>query len=174
MTAAKGFPSKGFYQVETFTGCKSIGYLVRRLHTLVLPHAEALFADAELSFSQWVILMAVRDGKANTCADIARHMNHDTGAITRLVDQMEKRGLIARARSTTDRRIVHLKLLPPGKAMAKALTPRIVDFWNHILADVPTADVNKLVALLMDLNERLEVAPLRQTAPKTRKRKVAA
>ena len=64
MTAAKGF-----YQVETFTGCRAIGYLVRRLNTLLMPHAEALFADAELSFSQWVILMALRDGEAASAPD---------------------------------------------------------------------------------------------------------
>lgn len=113
-----------------------------------MPHAEALFTDAELSFSQWVILMALRDKRAETCADIARHMNYDTGAITRLVDQLEKRGLVARARSTTDRRIVHLKLLPQGKAMAKRLTPLIVGFWNRVLVDVSHIDVERLVEML--------------------------
>lgn len=166
--------AKGFYQVETFTGCRSIGYLVRRLNTLLMPHAEALFADAELSFAQWVILMALRDKRAETCADIARHMNYDTGAITRLVDQLEKRGLVARARSTTDRRIVHLKLLPKGKAMAKALTPLIVDFWNRILAVVSHADAEKLVGLLTGLNARLEAKPLHKPARKSSRKRAAA
>lgn len=166
--------AKGFYQVETFTGCKSIGYLVRRLNTLLMPHAEALFADAELSFSQWVILMALRDKRAETCADIARHMNYDTGAITRLVDQLEKRGLVARARSTTDRRVVHLKLLPAGKAMAKQLTPLIVGFWNRILADTATADARKLIEMLTGLNDRLEKEPLHTPARKTNRKRAAA
>ncbi len=165
---------KGFYQVETFTGCQSIGYLVRRLNTLLLPHAEALFADAELSFSQWVVLVSLRDRKADTCAEIARHMNFDTGAITRLVDQLEKRGLVARSRSTTDRRVVHLSLLPAGKAIAKALTPRIVGFWNHILDDVSNTDAAKLVALLAHLNARLEATPLHTAARKPSRKKAAA
>lgn len=166
--------TKGFYQVETFTGCRSIGYLVRRLNTLLMPHAEALFADAELSFSQWVILMALRDKRAETCADIARHMNYDTGAITRLVDQLEKRGFVARARSTSDRRVVHLKLLPQGKAMAKRLTPLIVDFWNRILADVANADAEKLVGLLTGLNARLEAEPVHTPARKSSRKRAAS
>ena len=151
---------KPFYDVESFTGCKSIGYLVRRAHNQLMPRAEALFADAELTFSQWVVLMSLRDRTATTCAEIARHMNHDTGATTRLVDQLEKRGLLARTRSTADRRVVHLKLLAPGKAMAKALTPRIVDFWNRVLEDFSREEAATLIKLLTRLDHSLEAQPL--------------
>jgi DNA-binding MarR family transcriptional regulator len=152
--------TKAFYNVDTFVGCKSVGYLVRRCHNKLMPRAEALFADAELSFSQWVVLMSVRDKAADTCADLARNMNHDTGAVTRLVDQLEKRRLIARVRSTSDRRVVHLKLLPAGRAMAKALTPRIVDFWNRVLEDFSPAEAASLLTLLTRLDQRLEEQPL--------------
>jgi DNA-binding MarR family transcriptional regulator len=152
--------AKAFYDAKNFTGGKSIGYLIRRAHNQLMPRAEALFADAELTFSQWVVLMSLRDGKATTCAEIARHMNHDTGATTRLVDRMEKRGLLTRKRSTADRRIVDLKLLPAGKAMAKALTPRIVDFWNRVLEDFSKEEAASLIKLLTRLDQRLEAQPL--------------
>ena len=152
--------AKPVYEPENFSGCRSVGYLIRRAHTLMMPRAEAQFADAELTFSQWVVLMSLRDGAADTCADIARHMNHDTGATTRLVDQLEKRGLVARKRSTSDRRIVHLKLLPAGKAMAKALTPRIVDFWNRVLKDFTAGEAQSLILLLTRLHTSLEAEPL--------------
>src|SRR5262249_5649583 len=124
--------AKAFYSVENFEARRSIGYLVRRLHNLIVPRAEALFADADFTFSQWVVLMAVRDGIANTCGEIARHMDHDTGATTRLVDQLEERGLLARRRSTTDRRVVHLEITPAGKALTKSLMPRLIGFWNEV------------------------------------------
>ena len=158
--------SKAFYQVETFRSAKSLGYLVRRIHTLMMPRAEALFADAELSFSQWVVLVALRDGIGDTCADIARHMNHDTGATTRLVDQLETRGLLKRHRSTADRRIVHLELLPAGKAVAKALTPRIVDFWNRVLDDFTMEECAALLDMLTRLNRRLAQEHVEPTAVK--------
>ena len=170
---------KPFYDAENFNGCRSIGYLVRRCHNKLMPRAEALFADAELTFSQWVVLMSLRDKDADTCADIARHMNHDTGAVTRLVDQLEKRGLVARTRSTADRRVVHLKLLPAGKAMAKALSPRIVDFWNRVLGDFSHAEAAGLIKLLTRLDQRLDVEPLapikpakKDVMPKARKKVV--
>ena len=162
---------KPFYNVDEFDGRKSIGYLVRRCHNKLMPQAEALFADAELTFSQWVVLMSLRDKTANTCADIARHMNHDTGAVTRLVDQLEKRDLVARTRSTADRRVVHLKLLPAGKATAKALMPRIVDFWNRVLGDFSHAEAASLIRLLTHLDQRLEAEPLASAAPSPKKPK---
>lgn len=157
-----------FYDVDTFNGCKSVGYLIRRCHNKMMPRIEARFADAELTFSQWVVLISLRDKAAGTCANIARAMNHDTGAVTRLVDQLEKRGLVARSRSTADRRVVHLKLLPAGKAMAKALTPRVVDFWNLVLADFSQAEAAGFLKLLARLDQRLDAQPLPDEKPKPR------
>jgi DNA-binding MarR family transcriptional regulator len=105
--------------------------------------------------------MAVRDGVASRCADLARMMEHDAGATTRLIDQMVKRGLIRRRRSTTDRRVVHLEITPAGKAVTKTLIPRIVNFWNSVLEDFTAQEFAQLVAFLTRLAERVEA----QSAP---------
>lgn len=157
---------KPFYQVETFEGRRSLGYLIRRLHNLVMPRAEALFADADFTFSQWIVLMAVRDGIATTCGEIARHLDHDTGAVTRLVDQMEERGLIERRRCTDDRRVVHLAITPAGRAMAKSLMPRIVEFWNSVLEGFSPEESSQLVKLMSRLMMRLEAQPIAGPSPK--------
>lgn len=148
---------KPFYKVETFEGRRSLGYLVRKLHNLVVPRAEALFADAEISFTQWIMLVAVRDGIATTCGEIARHLNHDTGATTRLADQLEKRGLLARRRCTEDRRVVFLDITPEGKELAELLSPRIVNFWNATLdGTLQPEEAELLVTLMTRLIARLE------------------
>ncbi|HSZ73772.1 MAG TPA: MarR family transcriptional regulator [Rhizomicrobium sp.] len=125
-----------------------------------MPHAEALFADADFTFTQWVVLMAVRDGIATTCGEIARHMDHDTGAITRLVDQMERRDLITRRRSTEDRRVVNLEITPAGKALAKSLAPRITEFWNRTLDGFSAEEFSQLISLLTRLMAQLEAQPI--------------
>ena len=87
-----------YYQTNTFKARRSVGYLIRRLNNLTMPHAEARFADQELTFTHWIALMSLRDGISSTSSDIARHLGHDTGATTRMVDQLEARGLVARCR----------------------------------------------------------------------------
>jgi DNA-binding MarR family transcriptional regulator len=152
--------TRAHYSVNGFQARESLGYLIRRLHNLVMPRAEALFDEADFTFSQWVVLMAVRDGVATSCAELARMMEHDAGATTRLIDQMEHRGLIRRRRNSTDRRVVNLEITPTGKATAKAMIPRMVTFWNTVLEGFSPQEFSQLVALLGRLAARLELEPV--------------
>ena len=72
----------------------SVGYLMRMSINRVLPQMEALFEDQELTFSQWTTLVALHDGRITTAGDLAHNICHDAGSLTRLIDQMEKRGLV--------------------------------------------------------------------------------
>jgi DNA-binding MarR family transcriptional regulator len=153
------------YTVGDFRARASLGYLIRRLHNLAMPRAEALFDEADFTFSQWVVLMAVRDGVATNCTELARMMEHDAGATTRLIDQMERRKLIRRRRSITDRRVA-LEITREGKTVAKAMIPRIVNFWNSMLEDFTTQDFALLVMLLTRLADRLEAEPAQGKQPK--------
>jgi DNA-binding MarR family transcriptional regulator len=128
-----------------------VGYLVRRAANLVLPQFEALFADNELTFSQWAVLMALREWRASTSGEIARHICHDAGSLTRLIDQLERRGLIARLRSDTDRRVVTLTLTPRGAELVESLMPRVTDFWNDLLSGFSHAEIRNLIGLLTRL-----------------------
>ncbi|MGE3333514.1 MAG: MarR family winged helix-turn-helix transcriptional regulator [Rhodospirillaceae bacterium] len=161
-----------FYKPGTFNASRSVGYLIKRINALMGPRIEAQFAGAELTFTQWVVLMHLCYGGGDTCADIAANMNHDAGALTRIVDQMEKRGVLTRVRSTKDRRVVHLKMTPKGKALAKSLTPRVMNFWNLILTEFTEAEALTLIGLLSRLNARLDAEPIAALAP-AKKRKSA-
>jgi DNA-binding MarR family transcriptional regulator len=149
-------PRKPYYAVDNLRCRKSVGYLVRRLHNLMLPQVEGRFADAELTFTQWVTLMGLREGLVKTCVDIARHLGHDTGATTRMLDQLEARGLVERTRDTSDRRVINIALTTKGKAMAKKQAPRMVDFWNTMLVDFSPAEADTLIDLLTRLLSRIE------------------
>ncbi|HEY1609439.1 MAG TPA: MarR family winged helix-turn-helix transcriptional regulator [Paraburkholderia sp.] len=149
-------PKKPYYSVENLSCRRSIGYLVRRLHNLVVPRAEEQFAHAELSFTQWVTLMGLGEGIARTCAEVAHHLGHDTGATSRMLDQLEERGLVKRERDTIDRRVVNVALTAKGRAISKTLAPRMVDMWNETLTEFSHAEVSTLIELLTRLLARIE------------------
>src|ERR1700753_3418902 len=148
--------AKPFYDLETYGARNSIGCKIRQLNNLRIPRAEARFTDQELTFSHWLALMALRDGISGHCGGLSRHMNYDSGAITRLVDQLEERGFVKRTRSTSDRRVVKLALTKEGHAMWKKLTPPVVDYWNDLLAGFSNADAETLLALLTRLLASME------------------
>jgi DNA-binding MarR family transcriptional regulator len=125
---------------------------------------ESLFGDADLTFSQWTVLMALREWRQSTSAEIARNICHDAGSLTRMIDQMEERGLIARLRSDADRRVVMLTLTPKGAALVESVLPRVVEFWNKLLGGFNHVEVKTLIKLL----SRLTAAAAGEEIPKSR------
>ena len=164
---------KPYFRAESFNCRESLGYLTRRVQNLTNPQAEAIFADRDLTFTQWISLMGLSEGVAETSADLARHLNHDAGAVTRIVDQLEERGLIRRERSRQDRRVVKLTLTPQGRKVARMFVPPIVDFWNGVMEEFSHAETTQLIALLTRLIGRLEAVSSAEPA-KAKKKRAAA
>jgi len=140
-----------FYRTSHYNMKNSVGYLVRRTSNLMLPQLEELFEDASLTFSQWTVLMALREWGHSTSAEIARDICHDAGSLTRILDDLEQRDLIARVRSETDRRVVALSMTPQGLALVETLLPRVVEHWNGLLADFSHLEIKLLIKLLTRL-----------------------
>src|SRR3984957_12297698 len=136
-----------FYRSTQYGMKNSVGYLIRRSSNLLMPQMEALFASESLTFSQWTVLMALREWGQSTAADLARIICHDTGSLTRILDQLEERGLITRTRSQSDRRLVALELTPRGRALIAGLMPKVVGLWNELLGDFSHDETRLLIKL---------------------------
>jgi DNA-binding MarR family transcriptional regulator len=157
---------KPYYTPGNYSMRNSVGYLMRMCTNRVLPQMETLFADQELTFSQWTTLVALHDGRIKTAGDLAHNICHDAGSLTRLIDEMERRGLVARSRSETDRRVVTLSLTARGRALVEQLAPRVMNLWNGLLAGFSHAEVETLINLLT----RLVLAADAQSAKKPGKK----
>jgi len=83
--------SKQHYQLSTYRAQNSIGYLVKRAHSLMLDVMEPLLEARGFSFVQYVILAWLRDGIAVNAKDICAQYRHDSGAMTRVIDQLAER-----------------------------------------------------------------------------------
>jgi len=151
------------YSAADYTVESSIGYLIRRASNLMVSRVETVFAAHEITFVQWLVLAYLRDGMANTAAELCRQLCHDSGALTRLVDQLCERGLIERQRSLQDRRIVELSLTDSGLKAVEALTPLVVDCLNCALGDFTQEEVDTLARLLGKLIDGIAAAPLPNT-----------
>ena len=147
--------SKPFYHVKGYRSQRSVGYLLRRSGKLITGHIEALFIEEDIGFVQWAILMNLRDGLRMTAAELCQHLCHDSGALTRVIDQMEKRGLIRRKRSVKDRRRVSLELTAKGRKTAESALTRVVKLYNELLSDFTHEEVEMFISLLTRFIGRL-------------------
>jgi DNA-binding MarR family transcriptional regulator len=125
--------------------------MVKRVHALMMDGLEPAFAEHGFSFMQWVVLMYLRDGIALNPKHICTEFRHDSGALTRVLDQMEKRGLLERRRSTEDRREVELHLTDAGRETVESLIPLVVGKLNGALQDFTKVEVTELARLLNKL-----------------------
>ena len=147
--------SEQHYHASTYRAQSSIGYLIKRANAMMMDMLENLFADRGFSFIHYAILSWVRDGIAVNPKDICIQYRHDSGALTRVIDQLEERGLIERVRRGNDRRKVELQLTEAGRETVESLIPLVVDKLNLVLVDFSHEEVSEFKRLLIKLNTRL-------------------
>jgi DNA-binding MarR family transcriptional regulator len=73
-------------------------------------------------------------GQTCTVAELARECSLDAGAMTRLLDRLEAKGLCKRLRSETDRRVVNLELTEAGTQAASEIPEILSGVQNAHLA----------------------------------------
>jgi DNA-binding MarR family transcriptional regulator len=147
--------SKQYYKVESYRAQDSVGYLVKRAHSLNMDVMEPVLEARGFTFLQYVILAWLRDGIAVNPRDICVQFRHDSGALTRVIDQLAERGLLERVRRDRDRRKVELQLTPAGRDTIQGLIPPVLAKLNFVLADFSEAEVRELQRLLVKLNAKL-------------------
>lgn len=145
-----------FYEPDSYTPERSVGYLVKVCSQLGVTVLDRAFAAQGLTTSQWSALMAIHHHIEPTCAVLSRDMAHDKGAMTRMVDALEAKGWVERARSADDRRVVHLSLTTAGLDVTMRCRDVAIDYWNRCLADWSPAEIDDFVDRLQRLRRTLE------------------
>jgi DNA-binding MarR family transcriptional regulator len=126
--------------------------LVKAADTLAL-QAEQLFKASGLSATQYNVLRILRGAEPAglACRAIGdRMISHDPD-ITRLLDRMEKRGLITRERQTDDRRVVKTRITPAGLAALKTLDAPVREMHKKQFAHISATKLKTLSELLSEL-----------------------
>ena len=95
-----------FYEAHNYRPEESVGNLMRQILGALADNIELHLAHTDLTNAQWMPLYKVFSGQASSVAELARQCHLDTGAMTRMLDRLEAKGLCQRVRSDTDRRVL--------------------------------------------------------------------
>jgi DNA-binding MarR family transcriptional regulator len=150
-----------FYRAEDYATEESVGYLMRRVVTAVSQEIDRELASCDLTNAQWLPLFKLFLGKASTVAELARECHLDAGAMTRLLDRLEVKGLCRRVRSLEDRRVVNIELTAEGHVAAQGIPGVLSRVQNAHLAGFSVEEFQTLKGLLRRLlsNAQLPVDP---------------
>ncbi len=131
---------------------RTADFLSREVAAVLKPH--------QLSEAQYNVLRILRGaGEAgHACSEIAARLVTRDPDVTRLLDKLEARELLARSREHADRRVVTARITAQGLALLKTLDRPMRDAVEGMLAHLPPQQLHALTSLL-ELARRADPAP---------------
>jgi DNA-binding MarR family transcriptional regulator len=111
-----------------------------------------------LSVQQYNVLRVLRGAEPEGLQtyQVAERLVARAPNITRLVDKMEAKGLLARTRSVNDRRVVQLRISAKGLQLLTRLDAPTLESVRAAMEGLPETDLTELCRLLNKLREPLE------------------
>src|SRR5215468_680589 len=132
------------YEARTFGPQRSIGRLLGRVKMAMGDALDRELAPFDISAAQFVILVALATGEADSASTLCRGISYDPGAMTRMIDRLEQKGLIRRIQLPYDRRKVGLELTTEGKAVYPKLRAAAAAMQNRFLRGFSRTEVRQL------------------------------
>jgi DNA-binding MarR family transcriptional regulator len=132
---------------------RSADFLARDVEALLKPFA--------LSAAQYNILRILRGAgpEGLACREIGCRLISRDPDITRLLDRMDSRGLIVRARETKDRRVVKTRITAEGLRILAELERPVAGLHRRQFRHFPAKKLRELSRLLDQIRQQVEAAP---------------
>ena len=110
-----------------------------------------LFSEYGVSSPQYNVMRILRGlaGDGVACQEIADQMITRTPDITRLVDRLEQAGFVQRGRTSEDRRLVLVRILPAGLELLAKLDQPVLDLHKKALGHLSYEELTQLNNLLV-------------------------
>ena len=116
---------------------------------LLARRLEPVLKAAEISPTQYNVLRILRGAPEGlACGEIGSRMITRDPDITRLLDRLEKRGLVSRCRDTRDRRMVLTRITKAGMELLKQLDAPVLDAHHFQLGHLGPEKLRNLLKLL--------------------------
>jgi DNA-binding MarR family transcriptional regulator len=159
------------YDSTTYQPSKSVGALLSRVRVEMLAavgeelEIDRRLAPLGLSAAQFIIIanLAKSEGPMSA-SDLCKGISYDAGAMTRMLDRLESKGLIRRTRSAADRRLLHLELTEEGRSAWPRMREISMTVANRFLRGFSKAEARTLEAFLTRMLENAQAQPVRASA----------
>jgi len=122
--------------------------LLKGICSSIAHEVDRRLACHDLTLAKAMPLLLLLESPDNTVTAIARFSHSDAGAMTRILYELEGKGMISRFRSHEDRRVVYLELRKRGLRVARSLPSLINSAADLQLAGFESGDRNALIVSL--------------------------
>ena len=107
------------------------------------------------SHSRWLLLLHLSRNDGCTHRELAQSMGIEAASLVRLVDHMEREGLLKRCGSETDRRVKHLRLSDAGQSVVEDIRAHAAELRKEILGGLNQSEIKAALGVLCNIRGKL-------------------
>jgi len=131
-------------------------YLLNRLTSRLNQLWLEEIRDAGLTVQRWQVLSILAAFDGCRVGQIAELSGNEQPVVSRVIDQMERDGLVQRRKAEGDSRVVQVWLTAEARQLIERLTPAAQQYIERLMADVDVAEVQSAMQVLSRILTSLE------------------
>ena len=133
----------GFYTADTLVTGDSVGLLMKQSVMGIGRAIQERMTAHGVTYGQWPPLAALGRGQSRTATELARELQTDAGAMTRMLDRLEEKGFIARSRDSSDRRVTLIGLTEEGTRAVEPIREVLAEVLNEAMRGFSQAEFDQ-------------------------------
>lgn len=135
---------------------QSLPMILNRALDSVMPPYRELFAQYDLTEQQWRILRVVWTQDKVKSVDLSARTLLAAASLVGIIDRLEKKGLVSRLRSTTDRRAIYIVATAKSRKLEAEVSPQVEAIQSRIRAAVTKKEWQAMEKTLLKVSNALK------------------
>lgn len=149
--------------------CEDVLIALRQIVRAIDLHSKKLVQQHGVTGPQMVVLRKLTEAAPLAVGELARQSNLSQATVTDILARLERRGLVSRMRSDTDKRRVLVTITPEGTEVLQSAPPLLQDSFVTSFKRLPSWEQTAMVATIQRMAammnaEHLDAAPLLHNA----------
>ncbi len=130
--------------------------LIRNAYRTALKRLNARLAKEGITFPQYSVLLALARHGSMQMNRLSEHMLVAPANVTGLVDRLQKRGYVRRAKKSADRRLYVIEMTAAGDEMYRRVSGRFASYVRSIENDLTPEEAAATIRYLRRILARIE------------------
>lgn len=116
---------------------------------------KTLAAQYGLTGPQLTVVKMLASAGDVSLSELSERIHAQNSTVTGIIDRMQREGLVLRARSSRDRRVIHIKLTSKGRELARAVPLQPAEILRGALASLSSDESRVLLRILSKLADQV-------------------
>jgi MarR family transcriptional regulator, organic hydroperoxide resistance regulator len=111
---------------------------------------------ADLTGPQLTVLKLLEGWGDLSLTELSERIRAQNSTVTGIIDRMEREGLVVRARSSEDRRVVHIRMTDKGARIARDIAVEPMEILHKALGALSQGETRDLLRILTKIAKRVQ------------------